>query len=842
MMKRRYTIELLISFLLITAKAFSYDFKVDGLCYNKLTDNTVELTWEALKTPYKGDIVIPSYVNYNGVRYDVVALGKSAMVDGYSLDNNGDISGRQSNRQLHSVSLPSSIISIGEHAFELCNALTSITIPNSVTSIGNYAFAFCRGLTSITMPNSITSIGECAFLDCSGLISITIPNSVTSIEVGTFRSCSGLTSITIPQCVTSIQRYAFEGCSSLASITIPSSLTDLGIYALHGTAWYNNQPDGIIYVGKIAYTFKGTMPDNSKIAIKDGTLALSNSIFEGCTGLASITLPNSLTTIGENAFRGCNALTSITIPNSVTSIYKQAFSDCGLTSITIPTSVTNIGVYAFSDCGGLTSIKVDNGNKKYDSRNSCNAIVETSSNTLMVGCKNTTIPNSVTNIGWRAFSGCSGLTSITIPSSVTSIGGYAFCDCSSLASISIPSSVKTIDDYAFDGCSGLTSVTMHSNPESIGFYAFNNCSNIREVTFDCEKARAWPFDGGSSIEKVTMTEKVKTIDDGAFIKCSRLASVTIPNSVTSIGEYAFYRCSGLTSIISEIIKPFEIREDVFPDYSKPILTVPRGTKSAYQSTASWNKFTKIVEKEADNIIQGDANGDREVNVSDIVEVVNFIMNNASSIFLKANADLNGDGEVNVTDIVMMVNVIMSGQYSAARIKGGLVVDPTDGDYLTLTEGEEGMLALNLENRGCYVASQFDLRLSNGQTLEGITLNNDRLKEHKIIYRKIDDNCYKVIVYSLSNKSIMGESGKLLGIYVAGSGEIYIDNILFVTKSCKEKHFGPLNSMTTGIMNVISAEKENIYGIDGRHVRIKASSTNGMAKGVYIINGKKHIVK
>ena len=193
-MVRRQTLGLLAFILLISAKAFSYDFKVDGLCYNILSDNTVELTWEAVETPYTGNIVIPSDVNYNSKRYDVVAIGDYAMVKVNSVDDSG-VKNWGGNSKLSSVSLPSTILTIGNSAFWGCSGLTSITIPNSVTSIGNWAFQGCSGLTSITIPNTVTSIGGCAFLWCDNLTSITIPNSVIIIGEWAFNGCSGLTSV-----------------------------------------------------------------------------------------------------------------------------------------------------------------------------------------------------------------------------------------------------------------------------------------------------------------------------------------------------------------------------------------------------------------------------------------------------------------------------------------------------------------------------------------------------------------------------------------------------------------------------------------------------------------------
>ena len=215
-----------------------------------------------------------------------------------------------------------------------------------------------------------------------------------------------------------------------------------------------------------------------------GLSEISDEAFRNCSSLTSVTIPNSVTSIGWYAFCNCRELASVTIPNSVTSIGGDAFRGCsGLTSITIPNSVTSIGGGAFNGCSGLTSIVVESGNSKYDSRNNCNAIIETLSNKLIVGCKNTVIPNNVTNIGDDAFAGCSGLTSITIPNSVTSIGDYAFRGCG-LTSITIPNSVTSIGDDAFAGCSGLTSITIPNSVTSIGGGAFNGCSGLTSIVVE----------------------------------------------------------------------------------------------------------------------------------------------------------------------------------------------------------------------------------------------------------------------------------------------------------------------------------------------------------------------
>ena len=365
----------------------------------------------------------------------------------------------------------------------------------SVTSIGNRAFHGCSGLTSVTIPNSVTSIGEYAFYYCSGLTSVTIPNSVTSIGYNAFADCSGLTSVTIPNSVTSIGSSAFSCCSGLTSVTVDKN---------NGT--YDSR-------------------DNCNAIIHTST----NKLIVGCK---NTTIPNSVTSIGDRAFASCSGLTSVTIPNSVTSI----------------------GGYAFSGCSGLTSVTVDKNNGTYDSRNNCNAIIETSTNKLIVGCNNTIIPNSVTSIGEFAFSDCSGLTSVAIPNSVTSIGESAFASCSGLTSVTIPNSVTSIGSWTFYGCSGLTSVTFNAEKctymGSDSYPVFNDCINLTTLNIG-NKVTTIPnsaFRDCSGLSSVTIPNSVTSIGDYAFSGCSGLTSVTIGNSVTSIGDYAFFGCTGLHSL------------------------------------------------------------------------------------------------------------------------------------------------------------------------------------------------------------------------------------------------------------------------------------------------------
>ncbi len=687
---------LLFLLMLLPVALNAYDTKIDGIYYNlNSTEKTAEVTCmyekkevdDIFRSDYSGEIVIPEVVRYNSMNYTVTSISPYTF---YSCTS------------LTSIEIPNSVSSIGGSAFygtawynnqpdgvvyagkvaykykgEM-PANTSITIKDGTLSISEAAFWGCSGLTSIEIPNSVTSIGGSAFSGCSGLTSIEIPNSVTSIGSDAFYNCSSLTSIEIPNSVTSIGSDAFYNCSSLTSIEIPNSVTSIGNYAFSGTAWYNNQPDGVVYAGKVAYEYKGEMPANTSITIKDGTLSISDYAFNGCkgltsieipnsvasigsfafsrcSGLTSVTIPNSVTSIGGSAFSRCSGLTSITIPNSVTSIGRNAFFGCsGLTSITIPSSVTSIGESAFLDCSGFASIRVEEGNAVYDSRNNCNAIVETVSNTILLGCKSTTIPNSVTSIDGYAFSGCSGLTSIEIPNSVTSIGGSAFSGCSGLTSIEIPNSVTSIDNWAFSDCSGLTSIEIPNSVTSIGVRAFSGCSSLTSITIPSSVTSidGYAFSGCSGLTSITIPNSVTSIGYQAFYRCSSLTSIEIPNSVTRIGNRAFSDCTSLTSVVSLIKEPVGIDSDAFTNRANATLRVPKGSRDAYAAANYWKEFKEIREIE-----MGDVNLDDNVDRTDMGIIVDCIMGENTKHALLA--DVNGDNGVNAADVVKDIDIMNS---------------------------------------------------------------------------------------------------------------------------------------------------------------------------------------
>ena len=466
----------------------------------------------------------------------------------------------------------------------------AVTIPSEVENrgnrydvvgVGDRAFLSCSELTSIEIPNSVTIIGELAFYECSGLTSIEIPNSVTTIKNNAFIRCTRVNTVKIGTGLTTVAGTAFSGCNSIKKLELNCNVA---------SSWFSDAKSSI-----------------KEVILGDNVKTIGYSAFKGCSGLASIEISNSVTTIDGRAFEGCSRLASIEIPNSVTTIGMYAFKDCiGLTDATIGNGVTSIEKYLFYGCTGLTTVKIGSGVTTFEKSGvfyGCSKVEKLDINCKTIGdwfgdikktIKEVVFGDSVITVESNVFSRCTILTTVKIGRSLTTIGDDAFAYCSKIEKLDI--NCKTIDNWfsdaktsikevvfgdnvkiignsVFSGCSGLASIEIPNSVTTIGHSAFSGCLRLTsiEIPNSVTSIGTWAFDGCTGLTSIEIPDNVTAIGEFAFYKCEgltnatigngvtsierdvfngclRLTSIEIPNSVTTIGYSAFYGCSGLTSI------------------------------------------------------------------------------------------------------------------------------------------------------------------------------------------------------------------------------------------------------------------------------------------------------
>ncbi len=442
-------------------------FNIDGLYYVVRED--IEGAVDLVKSYSELDnVVIPEVVTYNGNSYKVVA--------------------------------------IGEAAFQACSMKT-ITIPNSVVEIREVAFRGSGYLSEVTIPESVTYIGNGAFQSCSSLASVNL-GSVAQIGLFAFRDCSNLKTIEIPSSVKSIGSSAFSGCTSLSGVYI----TDIAAWCDIEFSYKDSNP---LSFAKRLYIDNKLVTD---LVIPEGVDSIGDYAFSECNNLKTVSFPSSVVSSGYNAFEGCSDLGSVHVPDIVSWCNINFSSPMSnpmyyakdlyvnnerLTHLVIPASVELINYYAFMYCNGIKSIVVEDGNLVYDSRENCNAIIETQDNKLIFACDKTTIPSSVAVIGSYAFSGCDGC-KLSLSSNIKTIYSDAFNGASNL-SVQIEEGVRDIWP-AFKGCIGLVSVTIPNSVSEIEYEAFSGCTNLKSVYIA----------GG-----------VTEINDRAFYNCNSLHKVTM---------------------------------------------------------------------------------------------------------------------------------------------------------------------------------------------------------------------------------------------------------------------------------------------------------------------------
>lgn len=553
----------LLAALAAVMPAIAYDFKVGSLCYNKNSDGTsVTVTYENESEPrytsLSGALNLPASVKNGGTTYSVTAIGDHAFAGCTGIT---------------SLNIPNSVISVAGYAFSDCSGITTVTVGNSARTWGDYVFRYCSGLTTINwnVPDGVSfSLGGGTGLLPYGnpfyntgnvktvvfgnnvkhvpsyfcrsfkkLTSVTIPSSVTRIGGEAFAYCESLPKVTLPASVEYIGYEAFFGCKSLASLTIPASVNCIENDAFYGTAWFNNQPDGVVYAGNMAYRYKGTMPAGTSVTLRDNCTGLARRAFANEKNLKAITLKSNVKYFNGREFEGCTGLTAVNWDVAGCDDFTSSNSPFkGMTTITafnFGNSVKYIPAYLCQGLSGLTAV---------------------------------TIPKNVTEVGHWVFDNCTGLTRVDITdlaafcnidfhsttSSPLLYGHNLYLNGTLVTKLVIPSTVPAVNSYAFRCCESITELTIPQTVTTVGNYAFEFCSNLRKVTWNVTAGNDYqqlfysPFRYTRGIQTFVFGDNVTRIPSCLCGDITGLTQVTIPSSVTEIGNSAFVGCSGLARV------------------------------------------------------------------------------------------------------------------------------------------------------------------------------------------------------------------------------------------------------------------------------------------------------
>lgn len=769
--------------------------KVDGISYKVTYVNTSGGYFNAdvYKSDNSGVVTIPRRFTYEGLTGVVTGIHGSAfrnetdltkvsIPESVSVIDGGAFYGC---RNLHTVVFDgtSRLKTIGYQAFGICNALNTFEIPNSVTTIEQGAFQYCHALTSVTIPSSVQSFGlntststEAfpAFYHMEGLKAIYVlnpePIDISEMEFElkdvnnneTIWSIANTVALYVPR--GSKEKYAAaKGWNVFTNIVeLGLDISDEHVKSICLDKWDTNN-DGIFTeeeaaaVTSIGDTFK------------NNTDIVSLDVLQYFTGLDSIS---------RYAFYGCTNLASVIIPESVDSIFPHAFRDCpSLTSLNIPANVKYINDSAIRNTG-ITELTVDENNTIYDSRNNCNAVIETSTNTLIVGCNSTVIPDNVVTIGAKAFHSNSFITTIELPNSVTSIQNDVFNGCTSLTEIIIPSGVTDIGSNAFKGCTNLVSVTsLATTPPVAGTGAFKNINSdatlhVPSVSIE-EYRKTEPWSNFGSIVALKDGQNNRFIVNDMDVLAGQ--SFVFPVGMINEIEVTAFQCDvylpeGITlqtkkgkyditldenrkddhTVTSALQEDGAVRiivaslnNSIFSETSGILFnlnlivaegisaTLPITIKNIHISDTS-GKETILGDVTANlNVVAytpGDVNNDGLILVNDVVTAINYILNVTPENFVFAAADMNGDGQILVNDVVQIINTILG--VNSAKENGARATITKDADKFYMDDfiikaGESKQVAIKFDTENVnpanpselnYVAFQFDLCLPKGLTV------------------------------------------------------------------------------------------------------------------------------
>ncbi len=695
---------------MVGTKAFAHDIAVandDGVTiyYNFINDGTeLEVTqnYNLYYNYYTGNIVIPEDVSWGGKNYKVTSIGSCAFgISGLS-------GGHTSN--LRSVTIPISVTNIGDYAFRYSNELTSINIPESVISIGIEAFFGTPWYNTWynSQPNGMVYMGKIAYKykgDMPVDANITIASGTLGIADAAFKDCVSLTSITLPNGLINIGSNAFYGCSGLTSITVPNSVTRIGKNAFIGTSWYNSQPNGLVYAGKVAYRYKGSMPDYTCIVIKEGTLGISDYAFYGYSGLASVDIPKSVTAIGFRAFSSCSNLKSVTA------------------RMTQPLIISS---YDFS-----TAIS-DN----YNDATLC----------VPIGSKDAYEAVE----GWRNFE------KIVEFSDISSLGNTLYFDKA---------------DVRIGGQKTL-SVKMKNAVEAEGF----------DFKLYLPDGFSFALDGNGMPETVLSTERTTASNTDMF-SCAIQSDGALRVIGASTGGHVISGSDGEVARVKINIAD-SIKEDAYPVILKDIV-ISDVNASCYEVDSVKSTL------DAFSYVLGDANRDTKVNVGDFTSAAHHILDRTPETFNVRAADANDDGKINVADLTAIAHLILYGTIErpslSSRVMKKVATDISGLDNaiyidpISLSAGAQHTLSVEMKNAVEAEGFGFDLTLPEGMTFatDGdnnplVTLSTERTnsaKTNSFSYTILANGSLRVFGASTVGQSISGSDGEIVRIVINIDGSV-----------------------------------------------------------------------
>ena len=571
-MTKRVFFHILFLGLMATTTAANAAVSINGLSYEFDNGNkTATLVYSGSYASLSGDIIIPDTITYNSVTYAVTAIHESC--------------------------------------FKNCTNLTGVTIPKTITYIGSISFygtalnrvdindlsAWCRTKFGSDMGNPLC-FAHHLYLDGEELTSLVVPDSISAISDQAFQGCTGLTSVTFPSSAISVGDWAFTDCSFITSVNIPSSNATIGDYAFQNCT---NLTDLTVSSSTISFgynVFNFTNLTNVIWSVKNCTL--KNLPFEDLKKIKTVTFTENVEHIPASLCMGLYNLTTMTIPNSVTSIGEKAFYNCsGIRTINMGNSVTTIGKDAFYGCDRLYRVNTT------DLSAWCNIDFKNdNANPLKWGSHNLYLNNTKVR-------------HMVIPDDVTKIRNHAFCG-SSILSVSFPNSVTSIGINTFRDCNYLSEIQLPDSMDSIGSDAFNGCTNLTSAI---------------------LPNGLKAIGPRLFYGCEKLSEVTITASVSTIGQSTFSGCKSLSTVINLATTPQPIEDDVFSDVntSDCELYVPTSAVSLYREADVWKTFN--IQPIA-NVVNGDLNNDGSVNVGDVSELYSATLAGSTDSLYDLNND------------------------------------------------------------------------------------------------------------------------------------------------------------------------------------------------------------